>query len=219
MRNVIPGLANLPIGSIYCVGRNYAAHIAELQNDTPDKPIIFTKPYSSVIFDGEAILIPPQSNDVHHEAELVIAIGKAGKNISPEKAADFIAGIGIGIDVTARDIQNELKDKGLPWDLAKGMDTFTVLGSFKPFSSDIVFSELDINLNLNNENRQAATADLMLFPIPTLISFISKYMTLLPGDVIFTGTPKGVSKISANDIIRVWSNKLDISLSVSVQNA
>ncbi len=126
----LPGLTDLEIGNIYCIGRNYVEHAHELKNEVPDEPLVFLKPSSAIMFDGDQIRIPSQSNNVHHEVELVVAIGNGGKNIPKQKALEHVAGYAVGIDVTARDIQQAAKEKSHPWTVAKGFDTFAPLSSF-----------------------------------------------------------------------------------------
>ncbi|MBT1074986.1 fumarylacetoacetate hydrolase family protein [Geobacter grbiciae] len=188
-----------PIGKILCIGRNYAEHIKELGNETPDAPVIFTKPATSVIGDGDAIVIPPYSRDCHHEAELAVLIGTAGKDISVERALKHVAGYGIAIDLTLRDVQAELKKKGLPWDIAKGFDTACPLSPFVPADRVADPQDLRIILTVNGETRQDGSTSLMIHTVREIISHMSGIFTLEPGDVILTGTPAGVSPIVSGD--------------------
>jgi acylpyruvate hydrolase len=190
---------HLPIGKILCIGRNYSEHIRELGNATPEAPVIFIKPASSVIGDGDAIVIPPNSHDCHHEAELAILIGRRGKNIPVDQAMEFIAGYGVGIDLTLRDVQSELKKKGLPWEIAKGFDTSCPLSSFVDASSVADPQNLQIRLTVNGGIRQDGNTSMMIHRIPAIISHMSGSFTLDPGDVILTGTPAGVSRIVPGD--------------------
>jgi len=190
---------HLPIGKILCIGRNYSEHIKELGNATPDAPVIFIKPASSVIGDGDAIVIPPNSHDCHHEAELALLIGRRGKNIPVDQAMEFIAGYGVGIDLTLRDVQSELKKKGLPWEIAKGFDTSCPLSSFVEASSVADPQNLQIRLTVNGGIRQDGNTSMMIHRIPAIISHMSGSFTLDPGDVILTGTPAGVSRIVPGD--------------------
>jgi 2-keto-4-pentenoate hydratase/2-oxohepta-3-ene-1,7-dioic acid hydratase in catechol pathway len=202
MLNPIPG-SGLSIGihTIFCIGRNYAEHVAELQNTVPDEPVVFTKPLSSVIYSGSEIVLPPHTSDVHHEVEIVVAIGKKLSRARADQAKDAIAAIGVGLDMTARDIQQRLKEKGLPWDLAKGLDTFTVIGTFFPFTSAIDLTDIPLQLSVNGEVKQKSNSSLMLFPIVEIIAFLSFHFTLQPGDLIFTGTPKGVGRVKPGDFL------------------
>jgi 2-keto-4-pentenoate hydratase/2-oxohepta-3-ene-1,7-dioic acid hydratase in catechol pathway len=212
----IPGLPDQPIGSIFCIGRNYQKHAEELGNTVPDRPMVFLKPASAVISSGETIVLPAQSREIHHEVELVIAIGQVGKNIAEEDAPEFIAGYGIGIDVTARDIQQQAKDRGHPWSVAKGFDTFAPLSHFKAATSQADFSNMKLALSVNDEVRQNGTTRNMIFPAAELIAYLSTIFTLQPGDLIFTGTPEGVSEIKAGDTIRASLSDNEIELEVSV---
>ena len=212
----IPG-TNLVTKSIYCIGRNYIEHAKELNNPIPSSPLVFLKPQSSLCFDGDEIIIPEQSTDVHHEVEIVICISKKGKNISEEDAPDYIAGIGIGIDFTARDIQQKAKQAGHPWSIAKGFDTFAPISSFLPLSDIDDLQNIDLSLSVNKQIRQSGNSSQMIFSIPFLISYLSDIFTLHPGDLIFTGTPSGVSQVHSGDqIIATLGDKLS-TLSVSVK--
>ncbi len=188
-----------PIGKILCIGRNYAEHIKELGNEPPDAPVIFTKPATSVIGDGGTIVIPPYSRDCHHEAELAILIGTAGKDIPAERALEHVAGYGVAVDLTLRDVQAELKKKGLPWDIAKGFDTACPLSTFVPADRVAAPQNLRIILTVNGETRQDGSTSLMIHTVREIISYMSKIFTLEAGDVILTGTPSGVSAIVPGD--------------------
>lgn len=219
MIRTLPGLPNLRPGAVYCIGRNYAEHAKELNNPVPKSPIIFMKPACSLLEDGKVIQIPVGSENVHHEAELVIAIGKEGKNISREDAWEYIAGYAIGIDVTARDIQDTLKSAGKPWLLAKGLDTFAPLGNFIAPSAINDPSDISIQLWVNDEKRQNGNTGDMIFPIDDLIARLSSHFTLLPGDLIYTGTPEGVGPMKHGDTVRAVINNGSSSISVSVSNS
>jgi acylpyruvate hydrolase len=190
-----------PIGKILCIGRNYAEHIRELGNETPEAPVIFMKPASSVIGDGDTIVIPSYSRDCHHEAELALLVGRGGKDISPDCAMEHLAGFGVAIDLTLRDVQGELKKKGLPWEIAKGFDTACPLSAF--VSSDQVPDpqNLRIRLEVNGELRQDGTTAMMIHTIPAIVSHMSGIFRLEPGDVILTGTPAGVGPVKPGDTV------------------
>ena len=190
-----------PIGKILCIGRNYVDHIKELGNAKPEAPIIFMKPATSVIFEGESIVIPPYSVDCHHEAELALLIGRSGKNITVEDSLGYIAGYGVAIDLTLRDVQAELKKKGLPWDIAKGFDTACPLSAFVDAATVADPQNLQIKLSVNGQTRQNGNTALMIHSIPAIISHMSNIFTLEPGDLILTGTPAGVGQIKSGDII------------------
>lgn len=192
---------HFPIGKILCLGRNYAEHIKELGNETPESPVIFLKPASSVVGEGEAIVIPPYSRNCHHEAELALLIGRKGKDIPLGRATEFIAGYGVAIDLTLRDVQRELKKKGLPWEIAKGFDTACPLSDFVEASDVSDPQNLQIRLTVNGEIRQDGNTSMMIHRIPAIICHMSGRFTLEPGDVILTGTPAGVSRIVSGDQI------------------
>lgn len=214
---VIPELSpKTPINNIFCIGRNYVNHAKELNNPVPEEPVVFMKPTSSIIFDGGLIMLPPQSEEVHHEVELVIAIGREGKHIPKKRALEYIMGYGIGIDVTARDLQQKAKEKGHPWTIAKGFDTFTPISRFITPGQVGDPHDLNLKLEVNGEVRQdGSTAD-MIFPIESLVAYLSTIFTLSPGDLIFTGTPAGVSRVNAGDEIKASLNDDLISMYVSV---
>lgn len=214
----IPGIPDSAIGSVYCIGRNYQKHARELGNTVPDQPLVFLKPASSVIYDEQSIVLPSQSQEIHHEVELVIAIGREGRRISPNKARSYIMGVGIGIDVTARDVQQQAKDNGHPWSVAKGFDTFAPISSFQAFDADINLDSLQLALRVNNELRQNGNTKNMIFSVEEIIAYLSTIFTLYPGDLIFTGTPEGVSEIHDGDSIqaKLAGNGIQRELTVSV---
>jgi len=186
-------------GKLLCIGRNYAQHAKELGNAVPDKPMVFLKPASALIASGEDIVLPAMSQDVHHEVELVCLIGKKGKNIAEINALDYVAGYAVGLDMTARDIQNEAKAKGFPWSVAKGFDTFAPIGSFVPSSEVPDPQHLQIELQINGKTRQSGNTSDMIFPVAELIAWCSQIFTLMPGDLLYTGTPEGVSEVHVGD--------------------
>jgi 2-keto-4-pentenoate hydratase/2-oxohepta-3-ene-1,7-dioic acid hydratase in catechol pathway len=190
-------LAPAQPSKIICVGRNYAEHAKELGNEVPKIPLIFLKPPSSIIAPGEAILLPAQSTQVEHEAELVLVIGKGGRNITAEAARDHILGYTIGNDITARDLQ---KSDG-QWTRAKGFDTFCPFGPW--IDTDFDPSDALITCRVSGQMRQMASTRDMIFSVGTLIAFISSVMTLEPGDIIFTGTPAGVGPLAPGDTVDV----------------
>ena len=186
---------------IICVGRNYAAHIQELDNQRPDEPILFLKPDSAILLKKNPFFIPDFSDDVHFEVELLVKINKIGKHIDRKFAHKYYDELGIGIDFTARDLQKKLKEKGLPWEKAKSFDGSAVIGNFLPKSSFKNLDDIDFRLEKNEKVVQNGNTSLMLWKIDTLIEYISKYFTLKIGDVIFTGTPSGVGKVEPNDLL------------------
>lgn len=189
---------------IVCVGRNYVDHAKELGNEVPKVPLIFLKPPSSVIADGEAVILPPQSTQVEHEGELVAVIGKRGRNITAESAKDYILGYTIGNDVTARDLQ---KTDG-QWTRAKGFDTFCPFGPW--IDTDFDPSDALITCRVNGQMRQMASSRDMVFNIGVLLAYISSVMTLEPGDLVFTGTPAGVGVLKAGDVVEVEIDGLGV---------
>ncbi|WP_324677880.1 fumarylacetoacetate hydrolase family protein [Hymenobacter sp. GOD-10R] len=185
---------------ILCIGRNYAEHIAELQNETPDAPVIFAKPDTALLQRNQPFFYPDFSQDIHHEIELVLRISKNGKNIEEKFAHTYYDAIGLGIDFTARDLQSKLKSKGLPWELAKGFDGSAPLSTtFKPVSDFADLGNINFRLEVNGEVRQQGNSSLMLHPFAAIISYISRFITLKMGDLIFTGTPSGVGPVKIGD--------------------
>ncbi|WP_266366720.1 fumarylacetoacetate hydrolase family protein [Tellurirhabdus rosea] len=189
---------------IIAVGRNYAEHIKELNNEQPDDPVIFTKPETAVLRDNEPFYYPDFSQDIHHEVEILVRISKVGKNIDEKFAHKYYDEIGIGIDFTARDIQSKLKAKGLPWDLAKGFNGSAPISKFVPKSEFPDLQNLNFRLDVNGETRQQGNTELMLFKIDYLIAFVSRYITLQQGDILFTGTPKGVGPVKVGDTLTAY---------------
>lgn len=187
---------------IICIGRNYSEHAKELGNEVPEKPVIFMKP-DTAILKGSDFYIPEFSSDVHYELEVVIKISKGGKYILKENAHKYYEEFGLGIDFTARDLQSELKSKGLPWELAKGFDGSAVISNFFN-KNDYQLSNLNFSLLKNKEIVQEGNTKNMLFGIDDIIAFVSQYFTLRVGDLIFTGTPKGVGKVEENDILEAY---------------
>ena len=191
----------IPINKIVCVGRNYVEHIKELGNEQHEKPVIFLKTVTSVIYSGEEIIYPSFSDDMHYETELVLLIGSTVKNVDKILAEKAIAGYGVGLDMTLRDVQNDLKKKGHPWTIAKCFDTSTVLSDF--ISSDDYKLTLNetLTLKMNGEVRQNDQLNKMIFNPAQIVEYISSLMTLEEGDLIFTGTPKGVGKVNRGDVL------------------
>jgi 2-keto-4-pentenoate hydratase/2-oxohepta-3-ene-1,7-dioic acid hydratase in catechol pathway len=189
------------IGKMACVGRNYAEHAKELGNEVPKKPVIFLKPASAVIYSGDKIVKPSFGNDLHHEVELVLLIGKKTKDLSIKEAEEVIIGYGLGLDMTLRDIQNQLKEKGDPWTISKCFDTSAVLSEFVLKESYKLTLNEEITLSVNGTIKQKDKLNKMIFKPAQIVEYISSLMTLEEGDLIFTGTPKGVSKVVPGDIL------------------
>ncbi len=184
---------------LICIGRNYTDHIKELANERPTDPVVFLKPDTSVLLKKQAFFIPDFSNDVHHEVEVLVKINKVGKYIDKKFAHKYYDEIGLGIDFTARDLQNELKSKGLPWEKAKAFDGAAVIGNWLPKSDFKNLDKINFSLKKNDVIVQQGNTEQMLWKIDELIEYISKYFTLKIGDIIFTGTPSGVAKVESND--------------------
>ncbi|MCK0192277.1 fumarylacetoacetate hydrolase family protein [Arenibacter sp. F20364] len=186
---------------IICIGRNYVDHIKELNNERPTDPVLFIKPDSAVLPKEQDFYIPEFSQDVHYEVEVLVKIKKVGKHIDAQFSHTYYDEIGLGIDFTARDIQSQLKEKGLPWEKAKGFDGAAVIGKWLPKSRFGNVNNLNFQLKKNNQVVQEGNTGLMLWKIDELISYVSCFFTLKKGDIIFTGTPAGVGRISANDYL------------------
>lgn len=183
---------------IFAVGRNYVDHIEELKNDVPDNPVVFSKPETALIRRNRPFYIPDFSDNIQHEIEIVIRICKHGKNIAEKFAHKYYDQFALGIDFTARDLQTTLKEKGLPWDLAKGFDGSAPISGFFPVS-EYNLQKLDFSLKKNGKTVQSGNTSYMLYSFDYIVSFVSKYFTLKKGDYIFTGTPKGVGRVSIGD--------------------
>lgn len=189
---------------IIAIGRNYSAHAKELNNEVPTKPIIFLKPDTAVLKDNKPFYLPDFSSDIHYELEVVLKICKVGKHIAEKFAANYYDEIGLGIDFTARDIQAEHKAKGLPWELAKAFDHSAVVSDFLPKSDFANMNDLHFELQVNKETRQKGHTANLLFSFNSIIAFVSQYITLKKGDLIFTGTPDGVGQVKQGDQLEAW---------------
>ncbi len=188
---------------IVCIGRNYVAHAKELNNEVPDEPVFFMKPDSALLRNNEPFYIPEWTKDVHHEIELVLRINRIGKNIEERFADRYFDEIGLGIDFTARDVQSELKAKGLPWEKAKAFDRAAVIGgSFFPKTAFPDLKDINFRLNINGKTVQDGNSGLMIFSFQQIIAHVSKYITLKIGDLIYTGTPAGVGPVKGGDVLK-----------------
>lgn len=183
---------------IICIGRNYAEHISELGNERPENPVIFMKPDTAIIRSNEPFYYPDFSKDIHHEVEVLVKIKKEGKAIDPQFAHKYYDEIGLGIDFTARDIQAKAKEKGLPWEQAKAFNGSAPISEFVSMAS-YNLKDLSFRLDKNGQTVQAGNTSLMLWPIDELIAYVSRFFTLKTGDILFTGTPKGVGPVSIGD--------------------
>lgn len=186
---------------IICIGRNYSKHIEELQNERPEEPVVFMKPDSAVLLKQHPFVIPEFSEDIHHEIELIVKINKVGKYIEPKFAHKYYDEISVGIDFTARDLQQKLKDKGLPWEKAKSFDGSAVIGDFLSKSEFNSLENLTFELTNNSKTVQKGDTSLMLWKVDEIIAYVSQYFTLKIGDIIFTGTPEGVAAVKPNDVL------------------
>lgn len=186
---------------IICIGRNYDQHISELGNEKPAAPLFFLKPDSAILPKKMPFFIPSFSDNIHYEVEILVKINKVGKYISPKYAHKYYDEIGLGIDFTARDIQEKAKEKGHPWEQAKAFDGSAVIGNFYPKQDFKNLQDINFSLSRNNELVQEGNTNHMLWTIDELIAYVSQFLTLKKGDVLFTGTPAGVGKVKENDIL------------------
>lgn len=188
----------IKVGTMYCIGKNYAKHAAEMGGSVPKEPIVFLKPPTAMISDGESIVLPDFSDEVHHEVELAVIIGRTADNVPWEKAKNYIKGYAVGVDATLRDVQRRAKNDGKPWAVSKGFKTSAPLSKAVPIG-DVKDEFFDLELRVNGESRQKGSTRNMERSVETLIEYLSKVFILEPGDVIFTGTPEGVGLIVRGD--------------------
>src|SRR5882757_4495677 len=189
---------------IIAIGRNYAEHAKELNNPVPGVPVIFMKPETALLKENKPFYHPDFSEDIHHEIEFVIKISKEGKHIGEQFAQNYFEEIGLGVDFTARDIQSRHKEKGLPWELAKAFDNSAPVSSFLPKAQFADIYDLNFRLDVNGKNRQTGNTKNLLFSFEYIIAFVSRYITLKKGDLIFTGTPQGVGKVNVGDHLEAY---------------
>lgn len=188
---------------IICIGRNYAAHIEELNNERPTEPVIFMKPDTAVLRNNQAFYYPEFSKDIHFEVEVLVKINREGKFIQEKFAHKYYDEFGIGIDFTARDLQSKLKEKGLPWEKAKGFNGSAPISNFIS-KEGFDLNNLNFSLTQNGEEKQNGNTSLMLYSIDQMLAYVSQYFTLKKGDIIFTGTPKGVGPIAIGDVLEAY---------------
>jgi acylpyruvate hydrolase len=219
--HIIGSKTAFEVRKIFCIGRNYADHAREMKADVPEAPVFFLKPPTAVIGDGGLIRIPSISKELHHEVEMTVLLGRGGKDISRGNALNLVAGYGIGLDMTLRDVQSEAKKKGLPWTLAKGFDTSAPLSEFVPADQIADPNNLNLKLDVNGLPRQQSNTKNFIFKIDALIAYISQFFTFEPGDIIFTGTPEGVAPAASGDRLEATLSSPDdtilASLHVSVE--
>lgn len=190
---------------IFAIGRNYVEHIEELNNERPDDPVIFTKPDTALLRNNSPFYYPDFSKDIHHEVELVLRINKEGKNIEEAHAIGYVEAIGVGIDFTARDLQQKAKEKGLPWDIAKGFNgSAPISDKFIPVKDFKDLGNINFKLEIDGKLKQSGNTSLMLFKFSYIISYLSRFFTLRAGDLIFTGTPKGVSAVAIGNKLSAY---------------
>ena len=198
----LEGQAHLPVGKVVCIGRNYAEHAKELNNPVPDEPLLFIKPSTAITSLSQPIVLPQGRGGLHYETELAILMGERLTNASETDAIKAVAGVGLALDLTLRDLQSSLKAKGLPWEKAKAFDGSCSLSAFvAPAGLDL--TQLQLTLRINDQIRQQGDTAQMLLPVTALLAYISEWFTLLPGDVVLTGTPAGVGQLHAGDRLQV----------------
>lgn len=186
--------------SIYCIGRNYVAHAKELGNEVPTSPVIFMKPSTALLNKGEQLTIPSFTKDLHYEAELVLRVNQVAKKVKNAHVMDYCDAITVGIDFTARDVQNDLKAKGLPWEKAKAFDDSAIIGEWIPLTEDMFENPFHYSMTQNGNMVQEGDSSLMIYGLPQIIESITEYFTLYPDDLIFTGTPAGVGPTHQEDV-------------------
>mgnify|MGYP000853767897 FL=1 len=222
MKNVLMKNSDVPIdvGKILCIGQNYIEHAKEMNFEVPQSPVIFLKPSTAILPNEGTVVLPQISKNVQHEVELVVLIGKTGKNIPLKLARNYVAGCGVGLDMTMRDLQLEAKQKGLPWALAKGFDTSAPVSEFVPIEEIPDIKELILELTVNGELRQKGFVKDMIFSVEELIAYISRFITIEEGDLLFTGTPPGVASVKPNDTAQarlLFNGNLLTSLNVTFE--
>src|SRR3989337_3597610 len=197
---------NLNCARVFCIGRNYAEHVQELSNTIPEKPVIFIKPATCLVKPGEKIHCPKHGKELHHEVEIIVKIGSEGRVAREEEALSFVSAVTVGLDLTLRDVQADLKKKGLPWEIAKAFDQSAPIGSFVPYNKSIDLNNISFGCKVNGIERQRGNRRDMIFSIPRLLVELSKIWMLRPGDLLFTGTPSGVGPLKVGDSIEIKSN-------------
>ncbi len=205
-------------GKLLCIGKNYAKHAAEMKSAVPDEPVVFLKPATALIGHGGAVVLPAMSREVHHEVELVAVVGRGGTDIPEADALARVAAYAVGLDMTARDLQLKAKQKGHPWSIAKGFDTFAPLGDLAPAEAVPDPQALDLRLTVNGAVRQASHTSDMVFSVATLIAYCSRIFTLEPGDLLYTGTPEGVGPVEDGDVLEATATGLP-PLRVTIRRA
>ncbi len=195
---------------IICIGRNYFDHAKELQNPVPEKPVFFMKPDSALVIRNRPFFYPDFSRDVHYEIEVVIKIDRLGRSIERQYAYRYFSELALGVDFTARDLQSECISKGLPWEIAKGFDYSAPISKFFPLSGFKDIHNLNFRLEQNGKTVQTGNTNMMIFPIEQIIAYVSKFMTLKTGDLIFTGTPAGVGPVKIGDHLEAFLEDIKV---------
>lgn len=196
---------NLKIIRVFCIGRNYVEHVQELSNIVPEKPVVFIKPASCLVGPGEGIHFPKHGRELHHEVEIVVKVGREGRVRTEEEALSFICSITVGLDLTLRDVQKDLKQKGLPWEIAKAFEQSAPIGDFIPYDQLLDLKDISFGCKVNGIERQRGNTGDMIFNIGELLVELSKIWVLYPGDLIYTGTPSGVGPLKIGDSIEIES--------------
>ena len=199
---------NSNIARVFCIGRNYAEHVHELSNKLPPKPVVFIKPASCLVGPGEEIHFPKHGSELHHEVEIVVRVGREGRVSTEEEALSFISSITVGLDLTLRDVQKDLKQKGLPWEIAKAFEQSAPIGDFIPYDQSLDLKDISFGCKVNGIERQRGNTGDMIFGIGQLIVELSKIWVLRPGDLIYTGTPSGVGPLKIGDSIEIESDPI-----------
>jgi 2-keto-4-pentenoate hydratase/2-oxohepta-3-ene-1,7-dioic acid hydratase in catechol pathway len=199
---------NSNIARVFCIGRNYVEHVHELSSAMPAKPVVFIKPGTSLVQPGENVHFPKHGNELHHEVEIVVKVGREGRATVEEEALSFIHAITVGLDLTLRDVQKELKQKGLPWEIAKAFEQSAPIGDFIPYDGSLDLKNISFGCKVNGAERQRGNTGQMIFSIPRLFVELSKIWMLRPGDLIYTGTPSGVGPLKIGDTIEVESDPI-----------
>lgn len=198
--------SDLNCARVFCIGRNYVEHVRELSNTVPTRPVIFIKPATCLVKPGEKIHFPKHGKELHHEVEIVVKISREGRVVREEEALSYVSGVTVGLDLTLRDVQADLKKKGLPWEIAKAFDQSAPIGDFVPYDTSVDLNNISFGCKVNGIERQRGNSRDMIFSIPRLLVELSKIWLLRPGDLIYTGTPSGVGPLKIGDTIEIESN-------------
>jgi len=193
-------------GRLFCIGRNYVEHVAELANPLPDAPVIFMKPPSCLVRPGQPVHFPRHGQELHHEVELVLSIGRAGRVATADQALACVSGVSLGLDLTLRDVQRQLKQNGLPWETAKAFDQSAPVGEFVAYTPSIDLCDIAFRCSVNGVQKQAGNSRDMIFPVTRLLVELSRIWTLQPGDLLFTGTPAGAGPLHIGDRVEIASD-------------